>query len=254
MIERRGEKLAVSVDETGDAAPAVSARCTHLGCTVGVEPGRADLRLPVPRLAVLPDRRGRERPGRDARCRPRERGRQLSAAGRPSGRGSRRGRSAPIADRSCARRAIAGSRCSSSSETRGTPDGRTSHASFTRAKYGRAIALIRPMMASEDHDRQPEPPVVENAANLSPSEHTGHDDRADRDVHRQDRLAGQRDEIDDLLPVALAPDPVEDRHRDAVRPEQREDRRRCAGRAATGCTSPRRIAGARSDLRRQKGS
>ena len=56
---------------------------------------------------------------------------------------------------------------SSSSETRGTPDGRTAHASFTRAKYGRAIAPIEAVMArritiaSQSHQR-------ENAANLSP--------------------------------------------------------------------------------------
>ncbi|TMK87873.1 MAG: Rieske 2Fe-2S domain-containing protein, partial [Actinobacteria bacterium] len=37
VIERRGEKLAISVDETG-AQHLLSARCTHLGCTVAWNP------------------------------------------------------------------------------------------------------------------------------------------------------------------------------------------------------------------------
>ena len=37
VIERRGEKLAVFVDETGEQH-LFSARCTHLGCTVGWNP------------------------------------------------------------------------------------------------------------------------------------------------------------------------------------------------------------------------
>src|SRR6476646_4095475 len=37
VIERRGEKLAVSVDETG-TQHLLSARCTHLGCTVAWNP------------------------------------------------------------------------------------------------------------------------------------------------------------------------------------------------------------------------
>ena len=51
VIERRGEKLAVFVDKKGEQH-LFSARCTHLGCTVGVEPGGDDVRLPVPRLAL----------------------------------------------------------------------------------------------------------------------------------------------------------------------------------------------------------
>ncbi len=38
---------------------------------------------------------------------------------------------------------------SSSSETRGTPEGRTSHASFTRRKYGFAIAVISAIIAAK---------------------------------------------------------------------------------------------------------
>src|SRR5437899_2836005 len=37
VIERRGEKLAISVDQTG-AQHLLSARCTHLGCTVALNP------------------------------------------------------------------------------------------------------------------------------------------------------------------------------------------------------------------------
>ena len=36
---------------------------------------------------------------------------------------------------------------SSSSDTRGTPEGRSWHASFTRAKYGLAVAVMSPTIA-----------------------------------------------------------------------------------------------------------
>ena len=68
VIERRGEKLAVFVDKKGEQH-LFSARCTHLGCTIGVEPRGAHVRLPVPRLALLRDGRGGERSRRPGRCR-----------------------------------------------------------------------------------------------------------------------------------------------------------------------------------------
>ena len=52
VIERRGEKLAVFVDKKGEQH-LFSARCTHLGCTIAWNPGGEDVRLPVPRLALL---------------------------------------------------------------------------------------------------------------------------------------------------------------------------------------------------------
>ena len=101
VIERRGEKLAISVDETG-AQHLLSARCTHL-------------RLPLSWIAVLADRGGRQRTGRETAAARVRRGRQqpqcgcLSAAGRPSGTGSRpaRPRRSPTARGPSA---IAGSR------------------------------------------------------------------------------------------------------------------------------------------------
>ena len=53
MIEKRGEKLAVFVDKKG-GQHLFSARCTHMGCTVGWNPAEHDVRLPVPRLALRP--------------------------------------------------------------------------------------------------------------------------------------------------------------------------------------------------------
>ena len=53
IIERQGEKLAAYMDADGELH-LLSARCTHMGCTVAWNPGERDLRLPVPRLAVPP--------------------------------------------------------------------------------------------------------------------------------------------------------------------------------------------------------
>ena len=55
IVERAGEKLAVFVGEDGEAARDERALHAH-GLHRGVEPGGAYVRLPVPRVAVRPDR------------------------------------------------------------------------------------------------------------------------------------------------------------------------------------------------------
>ena len=196
VIERRGEKLAVFVDEGGEQH-LMSARCTHLGCTVAWNPGERTFDCPCHGSRFSRARRGRERAGRPSAAAGVNRGAlRPRRAGTPSGRGSRPARCTPIAVITCAR----GERRiwpSSSSETRGTPEGRTSHASFTRRKYGFATAVISAIIADQDPDRDPDPPVREHRE-LQTQQDPGQHDRADRDVHRDRGLARQADQVDDL--------------------------------------------------------
>ncbi len=65
-----GDRRIVYKDPQGEVH-AVSARCTHLGCIVFVEPGQDELGLPLPRVALLGRRRGPPgaggaRPGEEA--------------------------------------------------------------------------------------------------------------------------------------------------------------------------------------------
>ena len=133
IVERAGEKLAVYVDEDAEAH-VMSARCTHMGCTVKWNPGERTFDCPVPRLALRADGRGRERtrgPPAASRvapvARPLERLEQHQVEDRQQPHDADGGDHVRLARSRAAR-------VSSSSETRGTPLGRTSQAAVIRRK------------------------------------------------------------------------------------------------------------------------
>ena len=126
IIEQQGEKLAAFMDAEGELH-LMSAKCTHLGCTVGVEPRRGDVRLPCHGSRYARCGQVVNGPAR-ARCRPRDR-RLASDPGLEDHQVQ--DRQSPTAADHVDQRVlptVAGAISSSSSDLRGTPEGRTSQA------------------------------------------------------------------------------------------------------------------------------
>src|SRR3954453_15160691 len=143
VIEKRGEKLAVFVDKKGEQH-LFSARCTHLGCTIGWNP--AENTFDCPCHGSRFNQMGGVVNGPPARPAPppwrrRQNGLKIIRY---------RIDSNPTTPIRLITWAIgeASTSPSSSSEIRGTPEGLSWHASLTLRKYGFATTFIRAIVAT----------------------------------------------------------------------------------------------------------